>query len=360
MIAIVAGTLAVNVLARTANFVKGMGRAKKELGSFQRQAKKGQRDVLGLGASLKSMAGLLSIGAGISFVRRTVADVDDLAKAAEKLGFATDELQFFRFAAERSGTDVGKLDTAIQRMVRRIGEAAEGEGAALKAFHRMGINVRSLIKMRPADQFRLILTELGKIPNVNERINRTNKFFDSEGVDLVRLATANLQELGVDFDAFVTRVGDLDADKMERVADSFTNLAESVKGLGRGFLIDVSDEVLPLIEAIQEMQRQSARRRQGSRQFNRMMMFGGTAGFGAMREVMKDVQRTIDFRELVAPGTIRSGKRTEALERERLRLIEGRPELGPNLDRAMDMQRLTKSVDRLNGTMQRQDPGTFN
>ena len=335
-----------NVLARTAKFVKGMGRARRGLRDMKKDVRGVNKDVLGFGSSLRGLAAALTIGGVTRFVSSTVQEIDALAKAAEKLGLATDELQFFRFAAERSGTDVRKLETAIQRMVRRIGEASEGEGAALKAFERMGIDVDELIRMKPADQFRLILRELGKIPNVNERINRTNKFFDSEGVDLVRLATANMRELERDFARFATRIGDVDADKMEQIADSFTNLSEVVKGLGRGFLIDVSDDVLPAIQAVLSLQAEMDARR-GVRPSEKLQRARRKARSTAIAPGLTLGARAVSAVDEAVFGGGRAAREQSDLELQmRIRKAADRAILGT-------MRKLDKNLER-------QNPGTFN
>ena len=62
---------------------------------------------------------------------------DEIAKTADKIGFATKALQELRFAAGRAGIGQQELDKSLEQFTRRIGEAAGGTGEALQSYKRM-------------------------------------------------------------------------------------------------------------------------------------------------------------------------------------------------------------------------------
>jgi len=81
-------------------------------------------------------AGLLRIGSN------AVSTAAQLGRVADRLGVTTDLLQEMRYAGTELGIQQEKMDMALQRFVRRIGEAASGTGEAKAALEEMGIELR--------------------------------------------------------------------------------------------------------------------------------------------------------------------------------------------------------------------------
>lgn len=118
------------------------------------------------------------------------ADVEALVDTADKLGISTERLQAYRFAAEEAGIETGAFDTALQRFFRRLGEANEGTGVLSDTLVKLGISTRDS-NGHLRDQNDVLLDyfdAIGKASTQTERLTLANKAFDTEGVDLVRLA----------------------------------------------------------------------------------------------------------------------------------------------------------------------------
>src|SRR5262245_42883992 len=81
----VIGELAVNVVAKTEKFSRGMKSARTEVSLFQKSTKALQGSIVGLAGGL---AGALTLGS----IRATVAEIEDLADAAERLGTTAQKL----------------------------------------------------------------------------------------------------------------------------------------------------------------------------------------------------------------------------------------------------------------------------
>ena len=80
-------------------------------------------------------------GAGMgALVKQSLAVNDALAKTADRLGLTTEALAGLQHAAELTGAGTKTLDMALQRMTRRIGEAATGSGAAKDAITELGLS----------------------------------------------------------------------------------------------------------------------------------------------------------------------------------------------------------------------------
>ena len=191
------GELNVGVTART-------GKASKNIRGFNKDLKKVKPASMEAGSGLSSLssnagvaaAGVLALGAALVVVRRTMqsmADLDVLGKTADKLGIATGKLAGLRLAAEQTGVATSSIDVGLQRMVRRLSEAAQGTGETRGALRELNLDAKRLAKLTPDEQFREITRAMSKIPSQADRVRLAFKLFDTEGVALV-----NTMKLGAE------------------------------------------------------------------------------------------------------------------------------------------------------------------
>jgi hypothetical protein len=154
-----------------------------EVGSFARQA---------------ALAGTIAAGGIFAIANSTATLGDQTAKTADKLGVGIEALQELRYAGERSGVAAGTVDMAMQRMVRRLAEAAQGSGEAKNAIAELGMDAHELSQMLPDQQLAAIADGLQAVENQSDRVRLAFKFFDSEGVAMVNMlkdGSAGLEEL---------------------------------------------------------------------------------------------------------------------------------------------------------------------
>ena len=145
------------------------------------------RAFVGLGAAgITALSGLAQAG---------VRSADELAKTSQKLGIAADQLAALRFAAEQTGASTRTLDLGLQRMVRRVAEAAQGTGEAQKALKELGLDAKALAQQAPDEQFRQIADAFENIGSQSDKVRLGFKLFDSEGVALVNTLAAGRAEL---------------------------------------------------------------------------------------------------------------------------------------------------------------------
>jgi hypothetical protein len=88
---------------------------------------------------------------------------DEIAKTSKRLGVTTEGLQFLQFVADRAGASVVNLTMNIQRMARRVAEAAVGQGEAVDAIKELGLNVNKLAAQKPDKTFIDIMDAMGKL-----------------------------------------------------------------------------------------------------------------------------------------------------------------------------------------------------
>lgn len=225
-------TLTVRLSANSAKLVAEFGRAQRRARTFGQRMKSSLSVV---GAVFTRLAGSAAIG----LTALTAAGIkagDELAKTAQKLGIANEQLSGLRFAAEQTGAGVKTLDLGLQRMVRRVAEAAQGTGEAQKALKELGLDAKELSRQAPDEQFRRIADAFEAVGTQSDKVRLGFKLFDSEGVALVNTLQAGRKELDrftAEAKAFGLTLTGRQLANLQKAADSQNRVAKAFSGLGR-------------------------------------------------------------------------------------------------------------------------------
>ncbi|WP_299948130.1 hypothetical protein [uncultured Microbulbifer sp.] len=238
-------SLLVELGANTASFHGKMARAQKESrktgASFNKLAKTGA-------VAFAAMAAAAVTGIGV-IVAHSLKVNDQLAKTADKLDVTTEALAGLRHAAELTGVSQRKLDLGLQRMTRRVAEAAQGTGEARGALRELGLDAQKLARLSPDRQFANIATAMNQVGNQSDRVRLGFKLFDSEGVDLIntlKLGKGGLSELAKEAEVLGLAISRVDAAKMEQANDAMSRAGAVAKGLGN----EITAKVSPVITSV--------------------------------------------------------------------------------------------------------------
>ena len=247
----VVATLDVTLGARTSKFSKGMKSATKDLSLFQRGASAVGGKLLGFTAAIGgAVAGILTLRAGIRGVSNAFSELDGIAKTSDKLGIATEELTGLRHAAAlTAGMATGALDTALQRMTRRISEAAHGSGEAAGAIRELGLDAGALAAAGPTRAFGMIADAMQGVESQADRVRLAFKLFDTEGVGLVntlRGGSEGLLAFQKEAEKLGIAVNRVDLAQIEAANDAMARMGALFTGVFRRIAV----EVAPILEAI--------------------------------------------------------------------------------------------------------------
>ena len=180
---------------------------------------------------------------------------DQLSKTADRLGITTDALERLRFAAERSGVQQQTLEMALQRMTRRLSEAAAGGGEAQKAIQELGLDAQALGNMTPDQAMNTLADALSGVENQSERVRLAFKFFDSEGVALLNMIGEGSEEVRRLGEEFERLSGGLTGDQSKAAVvftDAMTDMQIALKGLRLQIGAQLMPVFQPMIEAFTE------------------------------------------------------------------------------------------------------------
>ncbi len=140
-------------------------------------------------------AGTAAGGSIFALANSTASLGDDVAKTADKMGISIGTLQELRYAGERAGVGTEGLDDSMQRMVRRIGRAAQGTGAAVKPMEQLGLSAQELNRMAPEKALGAISDALLKVEDHGARIAILSGIFGNSGEAMVNMLRNGSDEL---------------------------------------------------------------------------------------------------------------------------------------------------------------------
>ncbi len=204
---------------------------------------------------MAKVAATAAAGAAAALGTLTAASmksIDAQAKFADRIGASTEGLRSLQVAAsELSGVANGQVNMALQRMTRRISEAAAGSGEAQDAIKELGLDARELNLLEPTEAFARISDAMQGVENQSDRLRISFKLFDSEGAALVNtlnagsVALGDYEQLTSDLNVAVSR---LDAAKIEAANDAFGQTKLVFEGIGNTLAI----EIAPLLKTISD------------------------------------------------------------------------------------------------------------
>lgn len=225
----------------------------------------------------------VATGGMFGLVKSTADAGDQAIKTADKLGFTVEGLQRYRYAAERSGLSVEKFDMSAQRMVRRIAEAAQGTGEAVKALDELGMDAQWLAQLAPEEQLRVIADAMQGVANKGDRVRLAMKFFDSEGVGMVNMlrgGRAELEKLHRQADATGNVLTRRQLQLAEQFTDSWTDTVTTFKGLKNTIATELMPAFTSMLQRVTKWMQDPAARKQAL-EFARGMIDAGK-GIGTL------------------------------------------------------------------------------
>lgn len=200
-----------------------------------------------------AVAGLVGVGGFGLLISSSLKAGDELIKTSDKLGIATKALGGLRHAAELSGVSSNTMDMALQRMTRRLSEAANGTGEAVGALQELGIEAKDIARLSPDKAFQKLSKAMSETSSQGDRVRLAMKLFDTEGVALVNtmaMGEEGLRAAAEEAAAFGTAISEVDARKIEAANDAMLRVQTMVKGIGTTIAVQLSPYITVVAEKL--------------------------------------------------------------------------------------------------------------
>ncbi len=201
------------------------------------------RNIGGVGLGLSAA----TVGA-FALAKSSAAVSSEIVNAADKLGFGVERYQELVFAADQASVSQGKMEIALQRLVRKQGQAANGNKEMTDLFDALGVSVRDTAGNLKAPNALLgdLAEAFSKIEDPALRVLAAQKLFDSEGVDFVRVlegGVAGLEKMATE----AHRTGQVLSEAGQRDAKIFDEKMASLTGTVKAFARDLTGQMAPAL-----------------------------------------------------------------------------------------------------------------
>jgi len=251
------GTLSLDLIAITAKFEKGLQNAGKEVKGF---ADRTISAITGLGSRLTGLLGVAAAGFGIYQLAGAFADaskqVDELGKAAGRLGVATPELAALKFAAAQSGIEFEALSKFAATASKRVAEfVTTGGGPAAKALEKFNLaltdsagNILPITKLLPK-----LAEEINRAGSAGEQINLADSIFGKgagEGFITLLKDSGNFMESLALKTEQARRLGILFTDDQAKRLEGMNDAIERIGFAWLGVRVRLLDKVAPAISEL--------------------------------------------------------------------------------------------------------------
>jgi len=241
-------TLELRLEAEASKLHNELDRSKKKLKRFERNADSASDRIKRLGKVGFTAFTAMAVPLGF-LAKRTLDTADKFGKLSTRLGVSTEALSQLKHVADLSGVSFETMTMGLQRMTRRVAEAAQGSGEAINALKELGVSAVALNKLDLDQQFEVLAEAISKVENPADRVRLAMKLFDSEGVALIQTMEGGAEgirkmrqeadELGLTMSGKLVKAA-------ERTNDNLTRLTAAMQGV----FLKVMAQALPHIERI--------------------------------------------------------------------------------------------------------------
>lgn len=251
----VVGSIAVNVVARTAAFLDGMKKSRRELKSFNKAAADMRAGFSKTSALVSGAIAGIAGGAVAMSLRDTAERLDEVAKTADRLGISTEALSGLQHGAGLAGVEVGLLNQTLQGMTKRVSEAAKGTGKAVGAIEELKLNAAELNRLSPDRMLGRMADALNSVANENDKVRLATKLFGDEGAKLLNFlaeGAVGMEKYRREAERMGLAVTREDIAKIEEMNDALTRLGSAWDGFKNEITINIAPAATSAIQALSE------------------------------------------------------------------------------------------------------------
>ena len=237
------GTLTLDLVAKTGNFIQGMDKSQRSVKKFVDSTAKGAKIAAG---AITAMASA-SAAAAVALTKQGMDAVKSQADLARSLDTTFDSITALQLAAGDVGLD--GLEGSLTRLNRRLGAAEVGSGAAANAVKALRLDLQALSKM---DVDERVATIADAIRDSGVSMQRAARFaqdlgfeqrqaaeFFTQGGDAIRSYRERVEALGLS-------LSDIDAQKVVDAQNAMGIFGDLTRGASQALAVELS----PIIQQV--------------------------------------------------------------------------------------------------------------
>lgn len=249
------GQLIVSIIGDTRQFDGPVAKAGKNIKRFEKDLESTKAGLGRFNKTFAAIGGGLTVGALVGKFKSTAAELDKMAKSAQKIGIDPEKLSALQFAGEQTGVAVDTVSMALMKMSIRAAEAAKGGGEAVNVLKELKINANDFAKLKPDQQFMKIVGAMQGMTSHSDKLRIAVKLFEEEGaamVNMINQGEAGLRNLERQAQQLGRTMSGEDLAKVEAFNDALNRLSTLAKGFGGRIVIDLAPKAEAGINSLTE------------------------------------------------------------------------------------------------------------
>lgn len=183
------------------------------------------------------------IGGLANAAASTIAWGGALTDMAAKTGVSTTALQRWEYAAKQGGNTLDQVVKASGELSKKL---AEGQGSTVAALERLGLNLDTLRRMSPEQQFDEVAAALARTSDQGTRASASMALLGDSGKELLPTLTSDMKALGDEAERLGVIVDEQTLQAMDELGDAW----QKMKDAGRGLLAEVLSPMVPAMNNI--------------------------------------------------------------------------------------------------------------
>lgn len=196
---------------------------------------------LALGVAVKGITGIY---------KSSMQSAVQLDLMAQQIGVTRESLDSLQYSAgQMAGASDRTLNSALRRLTRRLSEAAEGSGPAVKALESFNLNARELAELAPDEQVHAIADAMAKIDDPADRLRLARSLMDVEGQSLVNMFSQGgdaIREMEKEAQELAKTISDTDMLKFSEAEAAMARVRRQIDGTKQ----DLAISMAPAAEAL--------------------------------------------------------------------------------------------------------------
>jgi len=235
-----AGRAFVEMYVKNSALMKGLADAQKRLRDFGNGIAVVGKWMMGLGTA--AIAPFVAMAARFEHTGSALNDM------SARTGMTTEALSELGYAAGQTGAEMEDVETAVRKMQKAIGDAAEGGEAGTKALAHLGVTIDELRGLSPDKQFEVIASRLAAIKDPTQQAAAAMEIFGKTGTKLLPMISdlkalrERAQELG-------RVMSGENAAAADALGDALDDLKKTVLGAGNGIMASLAPALTQFVRA---------------------------------------------------------------------------------------------------------------
>lgn len=244
-----AGTVNVNLVANSSNFVDGMEKANKMLAKFGWQSSETVKDIAKIKQSIdgfvtviKGFTGFAVVSSLIDSFRQMRSEVAQFAsgglevyktmnRQAAAIGANIDVLSSFKLMASGAGVESEKFTSALVNMQKAVEKSKEYGSEADIAFKQLGIRFSDLIGLSVDEQYKMIADAIARTNDQTVKVTASSKIFGDASKDLFEIlnqGSAAYDRASSAIEKYGTKINDAAKVRLKVLSEQLAKMQEEI------------------------------------------------------------------------------------------------------------------------------------